>query len=629
MFIPLTKNEKLWQTNERLLFIDDIHWISKNPEILQRYSYEVFDADYCELGVDEDEMWAFAIELADASHEILNEYHKLAFSKRYWRRVLFLWMQSFVPAVCLRYFRLLAVHERYAHEAIETATIDEEQWADILLNMEELITLDGDRADIYGWWLYSLIIKYGEFNMCQRLVVPADDCVARNNEVAPERLNGVSMPKRALRILMNQPYKFLKMCGLYAINKLIPYNDPNRVEVVLTGFGSKETAVKLKLNSRGRISWFPQERPEWVPHVRQHPSIQWEFRRKAGERLQKSVQPTKQWKKVLTDIFFREMPCSYIENFNRCRSVYRSQYENFPRLRYIISSSGALFTERAMAMNEQEERGVQFSLIAHGSARPSRAFKVLFGKILSDVHYVWGNWGEDIGKKIINYRETPAEKLYIYDKLIAEPTSNILYVGDWVSPVLQKIDYHTIGRILQRETSFLAALEEDVQKDMVIRNYPVPVAAALDRWLRYAFPNVRISREHDGVAFKNETFAQALLNSRMCIVDHYETPFLEALYINKPFILYFDEAFLKRYFDPETEQPYVDMMREVGLIQYGPEAAANYLNEIYSHIEEWWREPRRQEVVNILRERYTGTYIDPERWWRKEIIGLLKGDVKW
>ena len=117
--------------------------------------------------------------------------------------------------------------------------------------------------------------------------------------------------------------------------------------------------------------------------------------------------------------------------------------------------------------------------------------------------------------------------------------------------------------------------------------------------------------------------------NRSRIFDHFETPFIEALYANKPLLLYFDKDFSCNYFDPDTERRYVELMEETGIIQYGAEAAARHLNEIYPRIEEWWKEPRRQEIVRILQERYTGKYVDPEKWWEKEILGLLKGEIAW
>ena len=77
MFFPLTKNEKFWDKNKKLLFIEDLFWMSKAPKELQELSYDVLDVDFCELDIDEEELHTFVVQLAEASGEILNEYHKV------------------------------------------------------------------------------------------------------------------------------------------------------------------------------------------------------------------------------------------------------------------------------------------------------------------------------------------------------------------------------------------------------------------------------------------------------------------------------------------------------------------------------------------------------------------------
>ena len=199
----------------------------------------------------------------------------------------------------------------------------------------------------------------------------------------------------------------------------------------------------------------------------------------------------------------------------------------------------------------------------------------------------------------MNYRQAPAEKLYIYERLPSIKSQDILYVGDCASPLLHGLGYHTPGRVLQREIRFLTVLEDKIRKNLVMRNYPYPWLSMIDQRIKMGFPEVRISREHRDEPFSNLTFAHILLNSRFIILDHFETPFTEALYANKPFLLYFDKSFSRNYFDPDTEREYVELMEEAGIIQYGPEAAARHLNEIYPQIEKWWNEPRRQEIVRM------------------------------
>jgi|GEM_PF-6220241 len=623
MFIPLTKDNTFWDESETLLFIEDIFWMSKEASVLRKYSYKIFDVDFDELGVNELEMWRFAIQLAEAAGKILNQYHQVSFSTKYWQRVLFVWLRNFVPLVSLRFSRLQTLRQKYPQEPFKTLLADESVWTSPLLNAEELETMEGETADRYGWHLYSCMIRCNPW-----------DIRGKTGESAPfyrkdQRLKREETPARKGPLFETLRGK-IKRGVMWAVKKLLQGNlSPARVTVVLSAFGNVRLAFKLYIKTFGKVAWFPGKQATWIQKVQARPCIAWQFRQEAAAKLQSCMGGQTGYKQSLIRLFFQEIPCSFVENFKAVREVYRWQYEKFPHLKYIVNSAGALFTEHKMAMAEQGERGVQYAFVIHGGGRPSKPFQLRWGNVFSDMFYAWGTMVQDIDRAVMNCREAPAEKLYLYDAIAANQTKDILYVGDWVNAVLCHMGYHTMGRILQRETLFLQTLGKEIQNDVVMRNYPLPSARFIDRRLKDVFPQLRLSYEQEGTAFQNTTFAQILVNSRLCVVDHYETPFVEALYANKPVILYCDKDFVEHYFDLNTERTYVTMMEEVGILQYGPEAAANYLREIYPEIETWWREPRRQEVVRLLQERYTGRRMDAGNWWCQEILGLVKGEIQW
>ena len=631
MFIPLTQDFSYWDKNKKNLLIEDLFWLNKNSEALQGYDYEIFDMDFDELGIEENEIWAFSLRLVDIAGEILNQYHKTAFSQKYWRRIFSSWIRIFMPTVCSRFLRLEALQKRYPQEKFETIILDEAQWKYILLNPEELEQMEADIVDYYGWHLYSLALQYGDFGIQQKKISVEKHRMCRETRSLGKMVSPGGKLSRFFHILckFKEPSRLFKLCALYVLDGLAVREDSRRVEIVLSNFGDNFLGKKLHIKSKGKVVWFRPEQPVWVQQIITKPEILWEFRNRASTMMQYRIKEGARWQRFLSDIFFKEMPCCFLENFDACRAVYRWQYEKFPHLKYICSSPGALFTESKMAMAEQGERGVKFSFIAHGGTRPSKFIKTSFGQALADVFYGWGNWGKQTEQHIMHYREAPAEKLYMYDDLPSGKLPDILYVGDCASPFVHSLGYHTFGRVLQRESRFLSCLKREVRKDVVVRNYPYPWLSMIDQRIKKEFPEVRISREGCDEPFKNSTFAQILLNSRFLILDHFETPFTEALYANKPFVLYFDKDFSCNYFDPDTESEYVEMMHEAGILQYGPEAAAKYLNEIYPRIEEWWQEPERQEIIKILQERYTGRYVDAEKWWEKEIMGLLKGEIAW
>ena len=65
--------------------MEDFFWVNK--EILKRHDYEIFDMDFEELGVEESEIWSFSLRLVDVAEDILNQYHKMSFSQKYWWRI--------------------------------------------------------------------------------------------------------------------------------------------------------------------------------------------------------------------------------------------------------------------------------------------------------------------------------------------------------------------------------------------------------------------------------------------------------------------------------------------------------------------------------------------------------------
>ena len=627
MFVPLSKEFNLWSESEKIIFIEDVFWMSQKPECLQEIKYEILDIDYDEFGVNEEQMWAFAIRLSELAGEILNRFHCTSYTHQYWRRVLFPWIKCFVPAIYLRFLRLRALRDRYPNEVLRTVIFNEKGSVNIPLNAEELLQPDGTFVDAYGHHLYGSILRSVDFEIDVKTLSQTVRQVGERENEPDIREKRQSIIQRVLH-KVKKPYKTLKICVLYSISKIISFFASNRVEIVLSDFGSRYLGSKLNVLSWGKVAWCYSQAPVWIPLVNTRPNVQYSFRQTAEAELRKMISPSSECERILLHLFFQEIPYSYVENFKECCTVHADYYKQFPHLKYILSFAGAEFTESKMAMCKQGERGVKFSYIAHGSIRPQKSDRFLFGRIISDLSYLWGAIDKNtLDQNVINYRQAPAEKLFIYDKLSTHSSSKILYIGDWASPFLHRLHYHTLGRLLQQERNFLSALDPEVRKHIVIRNYPYKFTRLLDRWIKYYFQDISISRSEMGGG--HEVFPQLLMDSRLIILDHAETPFLEALYANKPFLLYFDKKGLSNYFDPDTEQVYVDMMCKEGLIQYGADNAGKYLNSIYLRIEEWWNEPERQAVIKVLRERYAGSYMDPDEWWTKEIMGLLNGEITW
>ena len=625
MFIPLLDDVSTWDIQKKIVFIDDWFWINQDTEILRKLDYEILDIDYCDLGISADEIYDFAIVLADSVGEILNEYHKIRYSSLYWRRVLGYYFTRFVPIIAFRYVRLCMLKDKFPNVKFYTNVLEESAGAFVMLDPVDL-ERDGLK---YGMHIYLSLIQNGDFPIrINRLKVPMRNVGLRKEiEIDVEPSIAVSRDSVLKRIFRNikHPKEAAGKC-YYRMWNLFRNYSKDDVKIALAWFGSRKLGEKLKVKTNGAIDWIPEEIvPVWEKRIKSIPEIDFRFREYAQTQLSLKLNDRNGWRKAVANIVFQELPCCFVENYVLCSSVYRHFFQQYPNLKVILSGPGALFSESMFALSEQREKGVKFSFMQHGACTPSKYRRKQIGYMLSDFYYGWGKWGEDVSKSIIDYHHSPADKLYwLYGDGKRKTKGNgILYVGDYVHPVLSGLGYHTLGRLYRQEKQFVEKLEKKNRIELTIRNYPNSYGKVLDDLVRTNFPDIKYSQiDEEGIA-SQQRFSEALSFSKIVVMDHVETPWLEALYIRKPFIVFFDYDFTEFYFDLETEKVYVDMMKEVGLVQNGPNAAAEYINKIYPNIDEWWSDKRRQEVLEILRERYTEPYVDSGKWWYNEIKKIL------
>lgn len=623
MFIPFFDNVNTWEQNKKILFIEDLFWMNQEESVLKNIDYEILDVDYCELGITAEEILEFAVSLSETVGGILNDYHKVEFSSLYWKRVLLIWLGEFVSFVALRYARLCKMLEEFPNEKFCTNILNNSKWKFILLDPTDLI-----RCDLrYVFHIYSSLLQSEQFPICLNTLRDSDRYLISNNEVIDfSSGREISLKHNFLDKIFNNmksPKKAMEKC-YYRLKNWIWRNN-NNVQIAIAWFGSKNFGDKIQAQTNGKVAWFGENVPVWVPRIRNIPMIDWTFRKYAQNQLLIKYGDLRGWRRAVAKMVFAELPCCYIENYTRCSTVYKHFFQQYPNLKVILSSPGALFVESQFALSEQREKNVKYSFMMHGACKPSVENVKRQGYMLADLFYGWGKWGEDVAPDRMDYHHAPAEKLYdLYNKenINSSVKHGILYVGDYFDQIYQELEQHTIGRLYTREKIFIGSLEEKQRRNLTIRNYPNKIGTVLDNLIKQDYPNIRISRGDE--AINQQTFAEALCSARLVILDHIETPWLETLYIRAPFIVFCDDDFIEHYFDLSTEKKYVDMMREVGLIQNGPEVAAKYVNGIYSNVEEWWNEARRQEVVEILRERYTEPYVDVEKWWGTEIKNILK-----
>ena len=630
-YIPLSSDVREWDIKKKIVFIEDCYWMRQDRDFLQTLDYEVLDVnDFSINQIDEGKLWVFRCQLSKAIGKIMNDYHHLEFSELYWRRVLGLWLKDFIEFVYIRFLRLFRLREKYEGERLFVKIFPQNQSETFVVDPRELFRKMWF-SEAYAHQVYSYIIATFwqddfEIQYCSNISDNTTNSTNLNVQENSNLANGLwnKLRKYSFEEIICKVgvcfFDLIAQCHAAFCHKILS------IEPELLCFFSvgKHRAYKLSWANKGKVVAFDNGNLTDI-YVSESRSKDTEFRNEMITRLSKlsfNIENRDLLSAILS-LAARDMPMAYVENFEQYRNVFKGVFSRYPKLRYIISNAGALFLAPLLAMAEQSEAGVKYTYFWHGFCIGE--YYIRKELLYADIVYPWGNWSNEFHAAC--FRAAPSEMMQQqYDNIEAVTSRDIVFVGDSNALIHPLIRKPALGNYYQTIKNFVSSLSEEVFNHIVIRNYPWDFGRMIDRWLLEEYPSLRFSRDKERDNDKS-SFPKLVHSAKLLILDHVETPFAEVLYVRKPFILFFPRKHTEYYFKT-GEKKYVDMMHEVGILHYSPESAAEYVNQIYYHVEDWWNEPERQRVVSILRDRYTPPKVDDiDQWWVDEIKSLLHGGV--
>ncbi len=129
----------------------------------------------------------------------------------------------------------------------------------------------------------------------------------------------------------------------------------------------------------------------------------------------------------------------------------------------------------------------------------------------------------------------------------------------------------------------------------------------------------------DMIDASEDRFMVAASKYRLCIVSYNATVILETLNANFPTIAYWDPEF----FDIRSEAlPFVDMLRNVGILHDTVESASLLINKIYDDVQSWWQRPELQAA----RLEFCNVYANSsDNWvedWRKHLNSVKRKNTQ-
>ena len=130
-----------------------------------------------------------------------------------------------------------------------------------------------------------------------------------------------------------------------------------------------------------------------------------------------------------------------------------------------------------------------------------------------------------------------------------------------------------------------------------------------------------LSREFHWLRWDEQpSFQRRLEQNRLILLDHLGTPLLETLAANRPMLAYWKPSHWEV---REEALPYLEELRQAGILLEFPEAAAGRTVELHPNPSEWWNSRPVQEA----RERFVQRYALSETKWEQQWSRALNNEL--
>lgn len=108
--------------------------------------------------------------------------------------------------------------------------------------------------------------------------------------------------------------------------------------------------------------------------------------------------------------------------------------------------------------------------------------------------------------------------------------------------------------------------------------------------------------------------------SKLAIIDHMDTTYLEALSMNVPTILFWNP---EHFVTASNAVSHIDKLKKAGIYFDSPESAAKKVNDIWDDVAGWWN----QADVQSARTGFCNEFALTSKGWRNEWAQFLKNSI--
>ncbi|MDD5689122.1 MAG: LIC12162 family protein [Caldisericia bacterium] len=583
-FLITTADERTWRTDRPILFLGEwcklydrrhvwsnldakvvpYHWDDRK-KLYQDCLYlnELYEQLLSELGI------------------VLNRFHDVDNSSRYWRILVGPWLSYFIQVVFDRWTMIQRAVKMF--DISGTAVLEFPWLKTIPINLSHFDSLAW--TDVGNHIIYSRILQGWTDVHCERIPF-----------VAP--LNIMQPPAVSFPLSLRQRINLLAQYGLTSLSA--PFR--RQTDAFLIG-----TYLSWKLNFRLQMSLgqIPQlwSRMPPLPKVEANQHVREQFKIKS-----KGIFGFEQ---CLRSLIPEQIPTIYLEGYQKLLTTVASlPWPKKPKVIFTSNNHNSDDIFKAWTA-EKVESGTPLVIGQHGGHYGSGlwSFMEKHETSIADRYLTWG-WGEGESK----FLPTGALKILSRHPGARDKDGYMLVV--MMAP--PRYSYTPGSRVIsagQGETylndvyRFIDCLENIPRKEILIRPYIHDSGwSQVNRW-RDRYPDIRI----DSGAYP---INRLISKSRLYVSTYNATTFLESLGRNIPTIIFWNTEHWEL---RSSAVPYFDRLKKVGIFHETPESAAKKASEIWDDVERWWNQSEIQRARQFFCDHFARTVDNPSQVLKKAL----------
>jgi len=474
---------------------------------------------------------------------ILNKYHNLNENKKYWNKIIGSWLFDAINIIKLRLDDLLP----FKKKKVFIVSLEKNKFN--FFNNSFQFYVDASNQNYLNQFIYSRIAEI----------------LGINKKKICKKFRTLETPQENNNFFNFFFYLFYKI-----------YIKIFRPIVLLVAYINFIDRLKIIYHSKGLII-FPKPCHLFKRNI--NTKIDYDFRSKI------KIKEKDNFDKIFNVLLKYLIPISFLENFSQIKKNILNYSKN---IRLVGSAMCYYSDDRYKILTaellKKKKKPIVFD---HGHTNKTILFDIKNEIEQKNVfeHICFSNKKglgvSNLRRLNIGYQKNHSNKITLFT---SKKTPFIVKTPD-----LSHLDRE---KKIKENIFFYNQLKEELKKNFILKNHPSQKDFEEKIWIRKFGKSLNI----------NHGNSKDLMNySKVIVISYFSTTVYEAFFLDKPTILYFDKS---DYCFKKGFQNFINDCFDLKIAHKNSRDAANFLNEKYFSIEDWWLSNGVRKIMKIFKEKY-------------------------